>query len=367
MTADWNLSAVCMAFSEAAQGGADWEHALEIASDHLGAVGAAVVPLKGSLTKLLTTPSFKEAIDAYVGDGWVDRDIRFKGVGIMRKTGVATDLDFISPDLIRHHPYYQEWLRPFGLKWFAGVHVAGVHDEWALSIQRSEAQGPFNEAEVALLRLLSRGISSAVAVGSALGFAKAEAALAAFDSSSRAVVMLNRLGEVVLLNHAAEHLVCVDLQITKKRLVCRDAAARRALDCAIHAVCTSQAGSDLLQPIAIARLGCSPLVAFVTPARGIALDVFSPFQAFVILVDPMDRRAPPPEVLQKLYHLTPTEARLAHSLAKGHKLHDLSALGGFSYETGRNHLKSIFAKLEVSSQSDLILALVNISVALGIG
>ncbi|MGO4566501.1 helix-turn-helix transcriptional regulator [Rhizobium sp. 2YAF20] len=365
MAADWNLSSVCMAFSEAAQGSAEWQHALEVASDHLGAVGAVIVPLKGSFTKLQTTPSFKEAIDAYIGDGWVDRDIRFKGVGTMRKKRVATDLDFISPDLIRHHPYYQDWLRPFGLKWFAGVHVAGVHDEWALSIQRSEDQGPFNEEEVARLRLLSQGISSVVAVGSALGFAKAEAALEAFEISGRAVVMLDRQGDVVLINQAAERLVCGDLQISRKRLVCRDATATRALGAAIHAVCSREPGSDLLHPISIARPNSAPIIAFVTPARGGAIDLLSPCQTLVVLFDPIERKAPPPELLQKLFHLTPAESRLAHALANGHKLHDLSIGAGLSYETVRNQLKSIFVKLGVNSQTDMVAALVSIVVPLG--
>lgn len=365
MAADWDLGAVCMAFSEAAHGGADWRRALDVASDRLGAAGATIVPLKGAFSRLPTSGSFEEAIDAYVRDGWMNRDIRFKGVGVMLKQGVATDLDFVTPDTIRNDPYYQEWLRPFGLKWFAGVHVGDGHEEWALSIQRSEEQGPFTKEEVDQLRLLSRGVSSAAAVGSALGFARAEAALAAFEISNKAVVILNRAGDAVLLNRAAERLLCDDLQISNRRLTCRDTVARRALDAAIHAVCTAAPGSELLHPIRITRQNGGAIVAFVTPARGVALDVFSPCQAFVILIDPMDRRIPSPEVLQKLFPLTPTEARLAHRLANGHKLHDLAATCGFSYETGRNHLKSIFAKLGVNSQSDLIAALVSIATSLG--
>lgn len=366
MAADWNLSAICTAFSEAASGGGDWVRALDVASDHLGAAGAAIVPLKGSFAGLATSRSFEEAIDVWMRDGWAGRDLRFKGVGIMLKKGVATDLDFISPETIRNDPYYQEWLRPHGLKWFAGVHVAGGQDEWALSIQRSEAQGPFDEEEVGRLRALSQGISSAVAVGSALGFARAEAALAAFDISNKAVIILNRQGEAVLLNRAAERLLCDDLNICSKHLSCRDMAAKKALEAAIHSVCTSEPGSELLHPIRIGRQSGAPIIAFVTPARGVALDAFSPCQAFVILIDPMNRRIPPPEMLQKLYPLTPTEARLAHRLATGHKLHDLAAKGGFSYETGRNHLKNIFSKMGVNSQSDLIAALVSIAAPLGL-
>ncbi|MDE8762006.1 MULTISPECIES: helix-turn-helix transcriptional regulator [Rhizobium] len=296
----------------------------------------------------------------------MNHGVWFNGVGIMLKQGVATDLDFVTPDILRNDPYSQEWLRPFGLKWFAGVHVGDGLEKWAPSIQRSEEQGPFTSEDVDQLRLLSRGVSSAAAVGSALGFARAEAALEAFEISNKAVVILNRSGEAVLLNRAAERLLCDDLQIRNGHLTCRDTVARRTLGAAIHAVCKSAPGSELLHPIRITRQNGNAIVAFVTPARGVALDVFSPCQAFVILIDPMERRIPSPEVLQKLFPLTPTEARLAYRLATGHKLHDLAATCGFSYETGRNHLKSIFAKLGVNSQSDLVAALVSIATPLGI-
>ncbi|WP_155951189.1 helix-turn-helix transcriptional regulator [Rhizobium mesoamericanum] len=51
---------------------------------------------------------------------------------------------------------------------------------------------------------------------------------------------------------------------------------------------------------------------------------------------------PPPEVLQQQFPLTPTEARLPYWLGKERNLHDLAAICGFSYETGRNHLKNIY-------------------------
>ncbi|CCM76001.1 helix-turn-helix transcriptional regulator [Rhizobium mesoamericanum] len=98
----------------------------------------------------------------------------------------------------------------------------------------------------------------------------------------------------------------------------------------------------MILPIRIMRSKGGPLFAYVTPARDAARDIFSNCQAFVILVDPAERKVPPLEVLQQLFPLTPTEARLAHWLGRGRNLHDLAAIWGFSCETGRNHLKNIY-------------------------
>ena len=178
--------------------------------------------------------------------------------------------------------------------------------------------------------------------------------------------MLGREGDVILSNQAARRLFCKEFQTRQKRLTIGDARAHRTLQAAIISVCSCEPGSDRVVPVAIPRQGSPPIVAFVLAARGVAADASSPIQAFMILVDLRDRHVPPPELLQKLFPLTATEARLSYSLAKGHKLHDLAASGGFSYETGRNHLKSVFAKLQVSSQSDLVALLVSLAVTVGI-
>ncbi|MBY3259868.1 hypothetical protein HFO09_09010 [Rhizobium laguerreae] len=227
--------------------------------------------------------------------------------------------------------------------------MAGATEEWAVSVRRAETR-EFG-------RITPPRLATTVAFSSALGFARAEAALEAFDIFNKAVLVLDRTGQVVLMNRSATLIVCVDVHILNRRLTCRDATARRSLDAAIHSVCTSEAGSEMSVPVRITRRSGIPIVGFVTSAGGAAQSIFSRCRAFVILIDPMDRRVPSPELLQQIFPLTPTEARLAHFLTKGRKLHELSMSGGYSYETGRNHLKSIFAKIGVNSQSDLVATL----------
>lgn len=69
MAADWNLSAICTAFSECCQ---RWRlgSRARCGQRHLGATGAAIVPLNGSFAGLVTSRSFEEAIDAWIRDGW---------------------------------------------------------------------------------------------------------------------------------------------------------------------------------------------------------------------------------------------------------------------------------------------------------
>jgi len=71
---------------------------------------------------------------------------------------------------------------------------------WPVPIQRSIKQGPFTPAEVQQLASLSRQLESGAALAQAFGFARAEAALDAFNVSGSAVVLLDRCGEILRLS-----------------------------------------------------------------------------------------------------------------------------------------------------------------------
>ena len=60
--------------------------------------------------------------------------------------------------------------------------------------------------------------------------------------------------------------------------------------------------------------------------------------------------------------LTPAEARLAAMLAAGEDLRTAAEIHCMAYETARRHLKAIFYKAEVNSQSKLVALLTRLSV-----
>jgi hypothetical protein len=76
-----------------------WVSALEAVSDAAGGCGAMLIPVRGELPELAHTPSLEAGVDGYI-NGWVSRDERKRGVPIMERTGVVTELDFITPDEI---------------------------------------------------------------------------------------------------------------------------------------------------------------------------------------------------------------------------------------------------------------------------
>jgi len=80
-------------------------------------------------------------------------------------------------------------------------------------------------------------------------------------------------------------------------------------------------------------------------------------QAIVVLIDPDDRKLPQPAILRSAFDLTDAESRLAALLLSGDSLEDLCDRLQIAKETGRNQLKSIFAKTGTHRQVELVLTL----------
>lgn len=65
------------------------------------------------------------------------------------------------------------------------------------------------------------------------------------------------------------------------------------------------------------------------------------------------------EIVGKLFDLTPSEASLAIKLMNGMTLDEAAESAAIKRNTARAHLRSIFSKLDVSRQSDLVRVLLN--------
>ena len=177
---------------------------MAVAAQVTGSTGAALLPVRGHLPNIPISQSVGELFEAYFRDGWYQTDPRYAGIPALIRRGVMSDFDVGPPEEFVRTPIYRELCAPLGLRWVAGVKVAAGDDLWCLAIQRSADEGPFDPQDMRRLSALSRTLSAAAATARAFGFARAEAALDAFEMSGSAVVLFDRCGQVFRLNRAAE-------------------------------------------------------------------------------------------------------------------------------------------------------------------
>ena len=352
----WDLNKIEEAFAAAAIDPSRWSDALDCISTQTEACGTLLLPVTGNhIPNVPATEGLARAVEAYFADEWYLRDIRYNAAPKLIRTGLMDDFDCVAIEKINRDPYYQEFLAPAGLRWFAGVKMQAGDDVWCVSINRKANQEPFSTDEKQKLTQLSRAFSAAAALAKALGFAASNAALEAFDVSGTAAVLLDRQAEVVRTNRAADKLLGGEVRITGKRLTAMDPAATGALGRALHSLLWSNSGSTLMPAVALPRAHQPPILAYPLKIPSLTVNVLADAQAAVVLVDPGARRKTPETHLQRAFQLTPAEARLASHMAMGNPLDKICDRLGISKETGRNHLKSIFAKMGISRQAELVL------------
>jgi len=190
-----DLGLVERAFGEAALDPVAWVKALDTATAVSGSFGSILLPVKGDqLPNVPFTESLSKTTESYFCDGWHLRDERQLGLGVLVKRGVIDDLDILSEQSIKKHPYYQEFL-PHTVALVRGVKVHCGNDLWCLSIQRTFDQGPFSKAEKQRLAQLSNALSTSAALARAMSGATANGALEAFELSSTGVVLINRMAK----------------------------------------------------------------------------------------------------------------------------------------------------------------------------
>nr|WP_245276301.1 helix-turn-helix transcriptional regulator [Mesorhizobium sp. LNHC220B00] len=354
MGAAFDFDTIGAAFVEAAVDPAKWDAAMDAVAKLTASAGAVLFDTKGHLPGIPRSASMQPSYEAYVRDGWIHHDERYRVVPLVERRGVATDLDLLTVEEMNKRPYYREFLEPFGLKWFAGVKAAAGDDLWCMSIQRSEAQGPFSPDELRQLAGFSTRLGSMVSVARTLGFARAETALEAFDISGTGAVMLDRDGGVLRTNQPADRLLGRDLQITHRQLVSCDRNATDAFRRRLREVLWSAAPTASTAPVLLPRAGKRPLLAYLLRLATVSYNPLAPCQAIVVLVDQDSRGTPSEAVLRHCFGLTSAEARLAGWICSGTQIEVAADQLGITYETARNQLKTVFVKTETHRQAELV-------------
>jgi len=181
------------------------------------------------------------------------------------------------------------------------------------------------------------------------------------ESGGVGVALVGADGGVILTNSVADAILRSNrgLKIARGRLSAdsrddQDVLAARIKDCA------EKQGPEVTHeawlPLAILRDNEEhPITALVRPGPPFA-PLTAPLirTAIVILRDPARRDFVQAAALERLFGLTPAEARLASLLANGLSVEDAAVQLGVTRNTVRTQLQAVFAKTRTRRQGDLI-------------
>jgi DNA-binding CsgD family transcriptional regulator len=186
-----------------------------------------------------------------------------------------------------------------------------------------------------------------------------DVALSALDSLSVGLVFVDRSGAFVSANSSGEAILrdADGLAIKRGRLVASDGRETDQLNAILRNVCdprrlidpTTQLSARITRPN-----GGRP---FDVMACSVASDAphwaADRAAAFLVISDGTAALDGTGTRLRELYGLSATEAQVAIAIANGTTVQEHAASRGISVETVRWQLKQVFAKTDVTRQSDL--------------
>jgi DNA-binding CsgD family transcriptional regulator len=266
---------------------------------------------------------------------------------------VITDKDITSAEEMQKSPYFNEFIYPNGFKWWAAVSFHSGAAHWALSIQRTHKQGPFERVESRALAGLTDRLTAAATLSKLVGRVALTSSVEALALLDRPAVVVDQSTVVLGMNEAAESLFDSEIGVRDRRLRIRDKAAAEELSGAVRRM--SQPGDRPANQLVVARRQLRESVAI--RVHEIPVSARTPFLgacALLTFVPLMPNPKTQSALFAKAFALTPAETRLASLIAAGMNPETAAQKLGISRTTARNQLRAIFAKTATRRQSELV-------------
>jgi DNA-binding CsgD family transcriptional regulator len=352
----WNLSAIETAFATAVKDASKWNTTMEAVAAATGSFRAILLPVpQGKAPVIRLSESLRPTKEINYLDGWVQCNLGYRGVSKLLRDRVISNVDSGAPVEIDCSSLHPGALERVSLPYFAGVKVTADDKLFCLLIQRSIQQAPFSGADLKKLTNISSALSRAATEARALGLARAEGALNAFSLLKWPAVLLDHSGQVIQMNQNAKQLLGGDVAIRKGQVASFANRVTAVLMRELRAFMRSDLSIIYKPLMPLPRRGDNrPLLVFALRLSAISEDVFARREAILKFID-LDLHPQLSEsLLCRCFALSAAEARLAKGIATGKRLDVLADELTITKQTARQELKSVFAKLNVHRQSELV-------------
>jgi DNA-binding CsgD family transcriptional regulator/PAS domain-containing protein len=271
--------------------------------------------------------------------------------------------DFMAFDEFTETRFYREWVRPQGLVDF----VSAVLDKSATGVAmfgvfRHERNGVVDGEARDRMRLIIPHIRRAVLIGRMFDLKAAEAATFAdtIDGLSAGMVLVSAEGRIIHANTAAQAMLRTGdiMRVIGGRLVADDVQVGRTLreifaaagqgDAAlgVKGIAVPLTGKDGERYVAHAL----PLTSGARRRAGVAYTA----AAALFVRKASVASSSPPEVIGRLFKLTPTEVRVLLAIVEVGGVPEVAAALGVADTTVKTHLGRLFEKTGATRQADLV-------------
>ncbi len=285
-------------------------------------------------------------------------DLRLAATLRLQPGQLMFDHEHISQRELSRNSVYADWLVPLGFRNTAGVCVRaeGSARDY-MSFMRYRDDKVFSERDKTFINALTPHVMRASGLRARMQSLTLQASLglAALDSLSQGIVLLDAQARIHYANTAAERLTQAPsaLGTAQGRLLCRSPALQARMQQLLAQACASPAQAGAFE---MGASQATRLVVTVLPLKAshaLSNNWQKPL-ALVVLVVPGAISALDHRVVCDMLGLSPSEARLLLLLVAGKSVKDFAAVEGCSWHTARSHLKNLMRKTGCHRQLELV-------------
>jgi DNA-binding NarL/FixJ family response regulator len=352
-----------------------WPQALERISNLVGgAYGSLHIAHQTNMRSMLAVYSL--GAPEGVNDVTSHYGAEIPGLAQLAQGGMDTpisSMDLMSEAQFQETRFYNEWVKPKGLRDACMCKVAQTGDRFGIfTIVTSVKRELLSRDEHALVQLFSPHVRRAAMIGDLLQAKSVESlALARLvDSLQTPVVLTDRSGRVAQINAAADVLLAdgAALAVSNGMLSAGSriqlSGQRRVFESLAQAIAFAAQGDDSLAhrgngltlTLSPDHAGRTPaVVAYVLPLVGSDVRASHGSAEVAVFLCTREAAAPAVDALwATLFALTPSEVRVLQRLTQGLPTKAIANELNVAETTVATHIKHLFEKTDTAKQSELV-------------
>ncbi len=338
-----------------------WPRLLDALADLIEARGGSLLVGKGASTYWSASDINRDRTERCVHENWLARGTFAARLFGARHPGFITEDDAFTREELEVEPLYRDFLRPGGVGWGAAtVLPMATGEKVILAINRLYERGPVERHFVDKLDALRPHLARAILMSARLQLEHARAASETLGCLGLPAVVLNERGKALAANDLMKNAAGFVSWLARDHIALTDKTADQMLRSALDAIDAMPAVGVRSFPVR-APDGDGTLVAHVVPIRLTARDIFVRCAAALVLTPMAAPSAPPVELVQSLFDLTPAEARVARKLVSGDSIDEMADASGVSRNTIRTHVRCVLQKTGCNRQSEVVALLSGVS------
>lgn len=331
-----------------------WPAVLRRLAERAESVGAVIFGNTDQGLRWVASPEVRRQMEIFLSEGWYLQNSRAENgfrKGLALEPRFLTESDIYDGDEYERDPLYTDYFRPHGLGWSAGTIVTLPRGDFiTISVERAYDCGPMTPEALSLLNGYRPHLARSAMLATRLAFERTRTAVDTLAMLGMAEFAVSDTGRLIIANSEFE---ADDRRWTTRagdRLAFRDERANRLFYDALDLISTESGVRS------IPHIGEDPddrAVLHIVPIRRGAHDLFVSAAAIGVLT--RDNSAPGNAIslLQALFDLTATEARVASLVGSGKTVAEIARIYGRSVMTVRQHLKQVFQKTGCHRQAEL--------------